>query len=423
MTSPEPGTIDSDCRADAPPIRILVDDSAAFHQGAGIGRYAREVVPAAAAALPFARWTLLHAPDRPGPAPFDAATRDAFAREEGPATIDGRSGRVRVRRVPLSRRRLDQFWYRVRIPLPAQVFGGRADVVYSPDFTAPPAGGTPRVVTVHDLAFLIHPDLAPAPLRRYLGAVVPRQVAGAARVVAVSETTRRDLVERLGVPLERLAVVPNGVEPRFFGATSPDAALRARLGLPEAYLLCVGTIEPRKDHRTLFRAVAALGARLDMPLVVAGRRGWEFAPILAAAEPLRRVGRVLFLDYVPDADLPSLYAGAAATVYPSRYEGFGLPVLESLAAGVPTVTSDAPALREVGGEAIVAAAAGDVAALADAIVRALGPDQRTGAAREARQARARLWDWDSAGRALAEALRDATCSAVTPATVPRRNAP
>lgn len=383
------------------PFRVLVDHSAAFHQGAGIGRYARRVVPAAAAALPRARWTLFHAPSRPGRPRFEAETIAAFA-ETGVA--------VRVRRVPLSRRRLDQLWFRARLPLPVQVFGGGADVVYSPDFTAPPAGGVPRVMTVHDLAFLVRPDLVPGALRRYLEAVVPRQIATAARVVAVSETTRRDLIERLGVSPDRIAVVPNGVEERFFAADPLGDGDRRRYGLPAAYLLCVGTIEPRKNHATLFRALSRWAAGVDLPLVVVGRRGGEAGSILAEAEPLRRDGRLVVLGYVADALLPALYAGAAATVYPSWYEGFGLPVLESLAAGVPTVTSDAPALREIGGGATIVAPAGDAEALGAAIEEALSAGRQGQAASGARRAVARDATWEAAGRALGGVLMAAAAA-------------
>jgi glycosyltransferase involved in cell wall biosynthesis len=381
------------------PLRVLVDHSAAFHQGAGIGRYGRQVVPAAAAELPRARWTLFHAPSRPHPPRFEVETLAAFA---------GTGVGVRVRRAPLSRRRLDQLWFRARLPLPVQVFGGGADVVYSPDFTAPPAGGAPRVMTVHDLAFLVRPELVPEALRRYLAAVVPRQIATAARVVAVSGTTRRDLAERLGVPPDRIAVVPNGVEGRFFSAEPMGAVDRRRHGLPAAYLLCVGTIEPRKNHATLFRALSRWADGVDLPLVVVGRRGWDAGPILAEAEPLRRDGRLVFLGYVADALLPALYAGAAATVYPSWYEGFGLPVLESLAAGVPTVTSDAPALREVGGGATIVAPADDAEALGAAIGEALSVERQGEAAAAARRAVAREATWEASGRALADVLRAAS---------------
>jgi glycosyltransferase involved in cell wall biosynthesis len=302
---------------------------------------------------------------------------------------------------------MDQLWYRARIPLPLSILArARADVVYSPDFTAPPAGRTPRIVTVHDLAFEICPERAPAGLRRYLQAVVPRQVALAARVVAVSETTRADLIERYRVDPAKIVVASNGVAERFFSASPLTAEERSRLGLPDRYILTVGTLEPRKNHLTLFRAMELLGDRFDYPLVVAGRRGWETAPILSAAEPLVRAGQVRMLDYVPEQLLPGLYAGARCLVYPSWYEGFGLPVVEALAVGIPVVASTAPALREVGGCCARYVDPADPEAIAGAIVEAVSERERAPALVGARKWQARRYSWEAAGQVVAGAIRE-----------------
>jgi len=375
--------------------RVLVEDSAAFDQGAGIGRYARNVVPAAAVCLPGAAFSLVYAAAGSGPAPFAEEVLAAF-----PPSVE-----VRVRRVPVGRRRLDQLWYRARVPVPVQLIGGRADVVYSPDFTVPPAGRTPRLPTIHDLAYLACPERVPPRLRQYLAGVVPRQVAGAARVLTVSETTRRDLVERLGVAEERIVVVANGVDERFFVAAPLSVGERQTLGVPAAYLLTVGTVEPRKNLATLFAALGQIGSEAP-PLVVAGPRGWGAEAILGGAAGLIAAGRVVVLDRVAEAVLPGLYAGAEAVVYPSWYEGFGLPVLEALAAGVPTVASTAPALQEVAGDLASYAPPDDPEALAAAIAAALGSAARTEAARAARRRRARCYAWERAGAALAAVIRE-----------------
>jgi glycosyltransferase involved in cell wall biosynthesis len=376
------------------PLRVLVDASAAFNQGAGIGRYAREVLAAVRAELPAARFRYVYAPSRPGPPPFDSVARGALA-------IDGPS---QVRRLPFSRRRADQLWFRARLPLPIELFGGRADVVYSPDFTVPFTPLAPRLVTIHDLAFELHPQTAPAPLRRYLSAVVPRQVAVAAHILTVSETTRRDLHERWNVPFERMTTVPNGVDERFFAAQPLAPPRRARLNLPDDYLLFVGTVEPRKNLTTLFAALQLGGTDDAPPLMIAGAKGWSSDPIYAAADELVAAGRVRFLGYVPDEDLPGLYAGAAAVVYPSWYEGFGLPVLEGLAAGVPVVASTVPALREVGGDQVFYGEPAEPASLADALARALAAPS-DGRDRENRRAVARRYRWEESGRRLAVVLR------------------
>ncbi|MCC6791434.1 MAG: glycosyltransferase family 4 protein, partial [Thermomicrobiales bacterium] len=327
-------------------MRIAIDQSAGFNQGAGIGRYARNLVPALVDRMPNARFTLWYAPEN-GARFLDEAI-DPFT-----DTMD-----VRVRRTRCPRRRMDQLWFRLRAPWPIELWTGRQDLVYSPDFTAPPSMRAPRIVTVHDLAFQIVPERAPEGLRRYLSAAVPRAVGEAAAVVAVSETTRHDVIDRLGVAPERISVVPNAADGRFFTAAPLDEAQRRRLGLPEQYLLTVGTLEPRKNHLTLFRALDMLPAGSRLPLVVVGRVGWSAGEIVAEARARQEQGTVILLDYLADDFLPGLYAGAAALIYPSWYEGFGLPVLEGLATGVTVVASDVPAHREVAGEQAIYAPPG-----------------------------------------------------------------
>jgi glycosyltransferase involved in cell wall biosynthesis len=377
-------------------VRLLVDDSAGFSQGAGIGRYARNVVPAALAHLDGWSTTLIYAAPTRSPEPFQKAA----------LTMIPVGAQVRTRRIPLPRRTVDQLWFRARLPIPAEIFAGRSDVVYSPDFTAPPTfARQPSMVTVHDLAFLVAPQYAPPGLRSFLSSVVPLQAKRATMVAVVSETTKTDVIQRLHVEPDRIVVIRNGVDGRFFDADPLGDAHRRALRLPDSYLLTVGTLEPRKNHLTLFRAIELLSGRVDLPLVVAGRMGWAYEDILAASNRLEAAGKVIRLDYVSEADLPGLYAGAAAVIYPAWYEGFGLPVLEAMASGVPVVASTAPSLVEVGGDTVLTAEASDVDALTDAIEQALHPDAQADTSRQARIARARTFRWDDSGRVLAQTLR------------------
>src|SRR5918995_2721007 len=373
-------------------MRLLVDASAAFDQSAGIGRFARNVLSHAVGHLPEAQWTLLRFPERIGSAPIPFDRGDAW-----------RGATVRRRELLLSRRRADQLFFRTRVPVDIRWIGGRADIIYSPDFTAPPAGASPRVVTIHDLAFLTHPEWAPLPLRRYLSRVVPDQVRRASAVAVVSEATRQDVLERLDVEPSRVHLVRNGVEERFFTRAPLTSSERASVGVPDSYLLMVGTLEPRKNHLNVFRALQLLTPSMRLPLVVAGRRGWSDDAILAAAEPLTVDGRVMLTEYVPDDLLPALYTCASAIIYPSWTEGFGLPVLEGLAAGVPVVTSFAPSLKEIGGDQVVYAEAGSPESIAEAIQTALGTEDEHAICR--RQERARQFSWHESGKQLAELLR------------------
>ena len=265
-------------------MRILVDHSAAVNQGAGIGRYARNLVPALMTAWSHPEYTLWYAPEGKSPPHFLEAARSVM-----PPGAD-----VEWNAFRWSRRRADQLWFRARLPLPIQFFAGATDLVYSPDFTAPPAGRVPTVITVHDLAFDIVPDHAPDALRRYLSAVVPRQVKESAAVVAVSETTKRDLIDRMDVPSGKIFVVTNAADARFFEAEPLTFEERNALGIPERYLLTVGTLEPRKNHLNLFHAMEELPRNFDVPLVIAGRIGWNAEAILDQGKTLQTSGRVFF---------------------------------------------------------------------------------------------------------------------------------
>jgi glycosyltransferase involved in cell wall biosynthesis len=235
----------------------------------------------------------------------------------------------------------DAWWYPHGLPGDAR----GVDVLHCPTFRGPVRSPVPVVVTVHDLAVLRHPGTFNQWTRHYSRFAVPRVVQAARLVIAVSEFTRREVVELLGVPEERIRVIPNGVD-AVFTADGPAAE--------GSYVLAVGTLEPRKNLGVAREAAERLGAELR----VVGAQGWRGVQVEG------------WLGRVPDEKLAALYRGARCLVYPSLYEGFGIPVLEAMACGTPVVTGAGGATEEVAGGAAVLADPHDPAAVARAIEEA-----------------------------------------------------
>jgi glycosyltransferase involved in cell wall biosynthesis len=230
-----------------------------------------------------------------------------------------------------------------------------ADLLHCPTYRGPLRSSRPLVVTVHDLAVFRHPEAFNRWSRLYSPRVVPRVLAAARRIIAVSEFTRRELVDVLRVPDDRIRVVPNGVDDGF----TPDG--------PAAegdYVLAVGTLEPRKNLQRLIDAAR----RNDVELRVVGARGWGGVDVGGNG--------VRWLGEVSDAELARLYRGALCVAYPSVYEGFGIPVLEAMACGTPVVTSRGTAMEEVADGAAVLVDADDPAEIAAGIERASADRER-----------------------------------------------
>jgi glycosyltransferase involved in cell wall biosynthesis len=250
----------------------------------------------------------------------------------------------------------------------------------------------PAVVTVHDLSFEHHPGLMGLRDRFVFRTAVPRSARRAARVLAVSEQTKRDLIERYDLPEEKIVVTPNGVDPIF----RPDG--RRADGSP--YALFVGTLQSRKDPTTAIEALRLLG---DLRLVLAGPDKGLGAEAWERARQLGLSGQVDFRGHVDKDELAALYRGAACLVLPSRWEGFGLPVVEAMASGTPVVATRAGAIPEVAGDAAVLVEPGDPAALAEGIERALADRERLVAAG---LERARAFDWRQTARRTLDVYRE-----------------
>lgn len=365
---------------------ILIDVSAAVNQGAGIGRYARELTRALIPLLPAADTRLWFALDS-HPADPQLPDRDPWQS-------------LTATRSLLSRRNVDRFFFRGQLPAGPLLRSGSPAVSYSPDFTVPP--GKSEHITVHDLAWL-HPEAeTPPPLASYLEPVVERAIQRATTVFTVSNTTRAEILERFALPEDRVVVAPNAPAARFFEPEALPPEHLATLGVQEPFLLFVGTIEPRKNLSTLLAALQRLPNEIS--LVVVGRHGWKADQQL---EPISRPGladRVVELGYIDDSTVTGLFAAAAALVYPSRYEGFGLPIVEALATGTPVAASDLAVFREVGEDEVEYFQPTDPADMARAIEALLASNRQGGDARQRRIARARIFDWRMSAGVVAKRL-------------------
>ena len=245
------------------------------------------------------------------------------------------------------------------------------DLYHEPNFV-PFRCHLPTVVTVHDLSVMRFPEWHPADRVRTHEKRFLKGLQRAAHVIVVSESVRREMIGDLGFPAHRVSVVYNGVGSAFRPLPADEVeTVRRTLGLPATYFLCVGTIEPRKNIGTVMRAFAdlPLAVREACPLVLVGPWGWKSDDDRAYFENEGRRAGVRHLGYVADAELPALYCGAAGLVYPSHYEGFGLPPVEMMACGGAVIASTADAVREVCGRHADFVAPLDVAGWRDAMFR------------------------------------------------------
>lgn len=365
-------------------MQVCLDLSPAVHHHAGLGRYAYELLLALAKIDPENTYSILY--NNPHQAQIDPTLR-SFPHYT--TTLSYKPWRFSA----LLAHFLGFFQDRL---LP------NVDVFHATDHLLPRFSRIKTVFTLHDLIFLFHPETHKPLNRWFLTLMMPRFLRAADAIIAVSECTKRDAVRAYGIPEEKITVIYEGVSPRFRPADPETVqAMRAKYGLPEHFILYVGTIEPRKNLTALLEAMTNLQSAI-CNLVIVGKKGWLYEGFFQRLRELGLEERVHFTGYVPDEDLPALYSAADLFVFPSLYEGFGLPVLEAMACGAPVVCSDTSSLPEVAGDAALLVNPTDVRALAAAIERVL-TDEALRASLQARGLeRARRFTWEEAARRTLE---------------------
>lgn len=301
---------------------------------------------------------------------------------------------------PMPARPIRALWER-RIEVPLETFTGRLDVVHGTNFVVPPTRRAARVVTVHDLTPLHFPEMC-QPQTLVFPEFIRRAVAQGAWVHTHSRFVADEVVEAFGADPERVRVVWSGIPPLAPAGPRPDLPF-------SRYVLAVGTVEPRKDYPGLVRAFDALAAdRPDLGLVIVGADGWGSEPFRATLAASSHRDRVLQLGYIADPELTALLEGAEVLAYPSRYEGFGYPPLQAMAAGIPVVATTAGSIPEVVGDAAVLVAAGDSDALASALAALLDDRQRAQQLAGAGRAKAGTLSWKSCAEGMTAIYQAAT---------------
>ena len=321
---------------------------------------------------------------------------------------------TRVSTLPTARPAVRIAWEQLVQPM--RLMAERVDLLHSLAFVQPVVLPCPGIVTIYDLSFVLFPQRLQPWRRLYLRWGSTLSARRAKRVVAISASTKRDIISLLGVPEEKVDVVPCGVDDDFRPVDKPGLLdeLRRKHSLPPRMLLFVGTIEPRKNLTTLLKSYALLRERMKPPpLVIGGPKGWRHDEVFSLAEELDLLDEVLFPGYIARDELPLWYNAADLFVYPSLYEGFGLPPLEAMACGTPVVVSDTSSLPEVVGDAGILVDPTSAEEIAQAMERVLTDIELRDLLRARGLDRARTYTWQRTARETVRVYDRAVANATT----------
>jgi glycosyltransferase involved in cell wall biosynthesis len=367
-------------------MHVVLDARYLARRQSGVGAYTQRLITGLATIDAANRYTCLIAADGPGLPVRQANVAASPTRVSFEDHLRG------------------DLWLLAYLPLRLRAL--RTDVYHGPAVFLPHVKlGYRTVVTIHDLVSFLFPETVPRKYSLYMRLMTRLAARSADQIIAVSLATKADLVRMLRVAPAKIVVIHEAVDPEFARPLRPESieAVVRRYGIERPYCLFVGNLEPRKNLPALIEAFAAVRRRLgaggrSVQLVLAGTRAWLHTGIFRAVEQHGLGDAVVFTDYVPLADLPALYAGARCFVFPSLYEGFGLPVLEAMAAGTPVVAARAGSIPEVAGDGALLVDARVPGELATAIETLL----TDGALRERLvvrgRARAAMFDWTTVAR-------------------------
>jgi glycosyltransferase involved in cell wall biosynthesis len=368
-----------------PDLHITLDYTAGIAARSGSGRYARHLIPALAALNNPHHYTLF----------------SQIRPSDDPRLPTGEAFRLRV--APLGESFSTAVWQRARLPLPADLFTGRADPWHGLDFTLPPSLRSSAIVTIPDLAFLSQPESIEPARAAFLRRAVAKAVSQAEAIITLSEHVRRELLERLSIQAPRVHVVAPGVSAAFQRVTETMLleATRHKFELQSPFILHVGTLEPRKNLIRLAQAFDKIRRDRSGPrmLVLAGENGWRYEEVYEVVNRLGLQHEVRFLGHVSDLELVLLYSLADVVAQPSLYEGFGFALLEAMACGAPVVCSNAGALPEVAGDAALLVTPTDTDALGTMLLRLLRNPQLRALLSKKGQAQATRFSWEACAQA------------------------
>jgi glycosyltransferase involved in cell wall biosynthesis len=372
-------------------MRIGLDGFPLLMPRTGIGHYTFELARALALVSPADDFKLI------SPFPFDPAIEEELARDSPP----------NLRGLHPQQSLLHRRWWAIGLPL--YLRQARLNLFHGTNYEIPLWGRQPAIATIHDLSILLHADKHEEHLARRARRRLPLMARKASKIITATESVKREICAHLNVHPDKIAVTPYAPRSSFRPVPPEETReMRRRLGVEDEFILFVGTIEPRKNLLTLVRALTEIvrhtGARPQ--LVIAGREGWHTKELYSFIETAGIRERLLFTGYVSEEDLRALYSSCRVAIYPSLYEGFGLPPLEAMACGAPVITSDIQTILETVGEAARAVSPTDVQGLARAILEVIENEAERSRLSRAGSERAAEFSWEKTARLTLEVYRE-----------------